>query len=161
MQPEIRVIGVGNVFRGDDAAGLEVARKIREMHLPRVLVLESGGGAGHLTQLWEDRAPAILIDAVQSGAKPGLVYRFDAAAGPIPTGYFPAHSTHSLGVVESIELARVLNQLPACLIVFGIEGKSFEPGGALSPEVAQAMPEVVRRVVLEVQKCRERQAVVE
>lgn len=156
MKPEIRVIGVGNDFRGDDAVGLEVARSIREMDLPQVAVLETGGDTGRLMELWQDPTPVILIDAMHSGVPPGTIYRFAAGVEPIPAGYFASTSTHSFGVVESIELARVLHQLPSCLMVYGIEGKSFETGAPLSPEVAQAIPEAVRQVLQEVHNIREK-----
>ena len=149
MKPEIRIIGVGNDFRGDDAVGLQVARSIREMDLPQVAVLETGGEAGRLMELWQDPTPVILIDAMHSGVPPGTIYRFAAGVEPIPAGYFPSTSTHSLGVVESIELARVLRQLPSRLVVYGIEGESFEAGAPLSPKVARAAEEVVRRVLKE------------
>jgi hydrogenase maturation protease len=82
---------------------------------------------------------AILIDAVQSGAAPGTVHRFDAAAQALPPTLLRC-STHALGVAEAVELARALGQLPARLAVYGVEGADFDIGDGLSaPDAAAAV----------------------
>jgi hydrogenase maturation protease len=58
---------------------------------------------------------------------------------------FPC-STHAFGVAEAIELARVLQQLPSRLVVYGVEGAHFDIGCDLSAAVLQAVPEVVQQV---------------
>jgi hydrogenase maturation protease len=146
MAKNIRVIGIGNEYRRDDGAGLVAARRLRDLRLPGVTVLERNGGTGELWELWQDPGPAILIDTMRSGSPPGTVRRFDAAREPVPAAPFHTPSTHSLGVSESLELARTLGQLPAFLIVYGIEGKVFAPGLGLSPEVAEALPRLVARI---------------
>jgi len=55
-------------------------------------------------------------------------------------------STHGLGLSEAITLARVLDRLPHRLRVYGIEGRQFEPGTEVSPEVKLAVEEVVRQI---------------
>ena len=91
----------------------------------------------------------ILIDATCSGAAPGTVHRLNAHEALVPFLGFRG-STHSWGVGEAVELARVLGRLPARLVVYGIEGASFTEGDELSPAVASAVEEVVRRVTNEV-----------
>jgi hydrogenase maturation protease len=49
-------------------------------------------------------------------------------------------------LAEAIGLARALNQLPNKLVAYGIEGKNFESGAALSTEVRAAVDEVVSRI---------------
>jgi len=44
-------------------------------------------------------------------------------------------------------LARALGRLPPRLIVYGVEGKAFEAGVGLSPEVKAAVQEVAERVL--------------
>jgi hydrogenase maturation protease len=46
-------------------------------------------------------------------------------------------STHHFGLSEVIGLARALDRMPVRLRVYGIEGRSFGIGSALSPEVAK------------------------
>lgn len=139
------LIGVGSAYRGDDAVGLVVARRLQaEPHDP-LSVREMSRDGATLLELWKDAEAVIIIDAVQSGAEPGTVYRFDAGAQPIPAALFRS-STHAFGVAEAIELARALQQLPSRLVVYGIEGKNFAASVDLSAEVEHAAGEVVRRV---------------
>ncbi len=140
------IIGLGNDYRRDDGVGLYVARKLRQMNLLRTSVLEVGDGPAALLELWENQTPAILVDAVLSWSKPGAVFRFEAHLEPLPQKFFSKASSHALGLAEAIELARALNQLPPRLIVYGIEGKSFEIGLGLSREARKAAADVVARV---------------
>jgi len=140
------IIGLGNQYRRDDAVGLIVARSLKEAAPEHVRVLEESGEATALIESWQGADTVILIDALDSGAKPGTVRRLDAHGQPIPTRFFHC-STHAFGVAEAIELARVLGRLPPRLIVYGIEGKTFEAGLGLSPEVEKAAQEVVERVL--------------
>lgn len=141
------VIGVGNDFRGDDVAGLLVARRIRELNLPHVQVIESDGECTKLMENWKDAEKVILIDAVHSSATPGTIHR-------VPAQDLPAKllqcSTHAFGVAEAIELAKAFGQLPARFSIIGIEGSAFTVGAALSEPVANAVIEVVGLVLQEI-----------
>jgi hydrogenase maturation protease len=143
--PQTLIICVGNSLRGDDGIGHVVAQRLREMQLPDVTVREENGEGTALIDTWTDAAAVILIDAVQSGAAPGTIHRLDASLGPLPFRFFH-YSTHAFSVAEAVELARALDQLPPCLIVYGIEGRDFSGGATLSPEVAAAVEEVASRV---------------
>jgi hypothetical protein len=46
-------------------------------------------------------------------------------------------------------LARSIRRLPRSLVVYGIEGSSFEPGARLSPDVEVSVEEVVVAVLRE------------
>jgi hydrogenase maturation protease len=130
----LALIGVGNRFRRDDAAGLEVARRLRETHPPGIRVIEEEGEPGSLIQAFELMTEVLIIDAVSTGGKPGDLYRFDATNEPLPVETFRS-SSHALGVGDAIELARALDRLPERIAVYGIEGESFEAGEGLSPAV--------------------------
>jgi hydrogenase maturation protease len=145
QSPCIRVIGVGNALRGDDAVGLMVARYVRQEPMPHVAVLEARGDGTSLLQDWQGADMVIIIDAVHADAVPGTVYRLEPLRQPLPQKFFSC-STHAFGVAEAIALARALRQLPAHLIVYGITGKTFGVGDGLSAEVAQAVPRVVAYV---------------
>jgi hydrogenase maturation protease len=139
------VIGVGNAYRSDDAAGLLVARAVRAAR-PDVAVREESGEGATLMEAWQGAARVILCDAVASGAAPGTIHRLDAATTPIPTGFFN-YSTHAFSVAEAVELARALGRLPARLQIYGIEGAAWAAGQTLSPAVAAAI-EVVGAEIL-------------
>lgn len=138
------VIGIGNPDRGDDGVGLLVAERFSA---PEVEVLKTRGGAGELLDLLGGRQVVYLVDAVSSGAPPGTLHRL---VPPLPA-FVSAHSTHGLGLAEALELGRVLGNLPDSLVVIGIEGRSYDPGAPLSPEVRQAAEEAVRLLRRELQ----------
>jgi hydrogenase maturation protease len=144
------VIGVGNDYRRDDAAGLQVARSVRQRHLAGVSVLEQTGEGAALMEAWQGAPAVILVDAVHSGGKPGAIYRFEAHSQPMPAEFFH-YSTHAFGLAEAVEMARALRQLPPRLVVYGVEGKDFTSGAGLSPEVEKAAHEVSARIVSELQ----------
>jgi hydrogenase maturation protease len=135
------VIGVGNLARGDDAAGRKAARLLRGMALKDVSVVETNGEAAELIEMISGVKTAFLIDACVSGAEPGTIRRIDAAKTGLARGVFGL-STHGFGLAEAIELARTLACLPPCCIVYAIEGASFEIGATLSLPVARAVARV-------------------
>jgi hydrogenase maturation protease len=132
------VIGVGNPMRGDDAAGRQVARLLAESPPAGVAIHESTGTPDSLMDLWKDAESVVLVDASQSGNPPGGIERFDVSTEPLPTSFLHC-STHAFGVAEAVELARSLGSLPPRVIVFGIEGISFEHGAELSDEIEEAV----------------------
>ena len=78
------VIGVGNPWRGDDAAGLRVAALLQAHADEAFVVVEQSGEGAALMEAWQDAARVILIDAVRSGAEPGTIHRLDAVTQTIP-----------------------------------------------------------------------------
>ena len=143
------VLGVGNASRGDDAVGLEVARRLQEHPLDGVTIMPTAGEGTALLALWQDTDAVVLVDAVCTGASPGTLHRFAVGTQPL-SAMFSRVSTHAFGVAEAIELARALRQLPPALVVYGVEGASFEMGAGLSTAVAAVVPQAVARVRQEV-----------
>lgn len=139
------VIGVGNRHRGDDGVGLVVVRKLRVRPPANAAIREENGEGASLIEAWQGASVVVLVDAVQSGGKAGTIHRVDAVRQRIPSRFFH-YSTHAFGVAEAVELARTLKQLPPRLIVYGIEGKNFQSGEGLSPEVENAAQKVVLRI---------------
>jgi hydrogenase maturation protease len=134
----MNVIGLGNDWRRDDGAGLEIARRLGGIQL-------AGEPIGLIDAL-DGEDEVVLVDAVHSGADPGTVHVFEAGTEPLPAVLFGATSTHALGLAEAVELARSLGRLPARVLVYGIEGADFAFGTGLTPEVARAAAGVIEEV---------------
>ncbi len=143
--PSILIIGIGNLYRCDDAMGILVARKLKRLKSDRLRVMEQNGEGTVLMEAWKGFNNVLIIDAVSSGAIPGSIHRLDATKESIPSKYFSC-SSHNFGVGEAIELARALDQLPEQLKLYGIEGKNFEPGEVLSPGVESTMELIVEEI---------------
>ncbi|HUO97329.1 MAG TPA: hydrogenase maturation protease [Rhizomicrobium sp.] len=139
------VIGIGNIERGDDGVGRQVARLLKHMLGEKAEILEQDGEAGAILAHIEKAQTAYLVDACMSSAPPGTVHRIDAAEGELPLSSSDL-STHGFGLASAIELARSLGQLPAKTIVFAIEADSFEPGAPLSKDVSDAAVIVADRI---------------
>ena len=148
--PKVVIIGIGNEYRHDDAAGLIVARLIKEKTPDSCEVHEQTGEGTALMQLWKD-APGlvIVIDAVQSGSPSGTIHYFDANRHPVPSATF-RDSTHAFGLIEAIALSRTLAELPSHLVVYGIEGENFEAGTGLSAGVLNGVDKLVEQIRQEI-----------
>jgi hydrogenase maturation protease len=136
------VIGCGNVERGDDAAGLLVVRRLRDLG---VEAYEQTGESLALIDSWRGAEDVILVDAVVTGQAAGEITIWDARSAPLVGDYLRC-STHAFGVVEAIELARLFDWLPSRLLIYGIEGKQFSPGSQPSPALLQAVERVSEQI---------------
>ena len=141
------IIGVGNPYRGDDGAGVAVARQLVGKVPKGMQVLEESGEGTALVEAWQGAVFVIVVDATQSGAAPGTIHRFDACREHLAGELH--RSTHAFGLSGAIELARALHELPEHLVVYGIEGQDFTPGEGLSPAVQKAIPRTAERILSE------------
>lgn len=135
------VIGVGQPWRGDDAAGLAALELLGG---PWDCVAHSGEGLG-LIALWEGRDRVVVIDSARSGAPAGTLHRLEASATPLAAEGFRC-SSHAFGVREGVETARVLGRLPRRLVLHAVEGEAWGLGAPLSPRVRAALPALVEAV---------------
>ncbi|WP_432872971.1 hydrogenase maturation protease [Microbispora rosea] len=139
---DIVVIGLGGDGRGDDAAGLEVVRRLRGRLSSSVVIVESAGDPAQLVEAWTGARLAVVIDAVSSGAAPGTVHRRTGVeGGPSWHG-----SSHSFGLADAVDLGRALGRMPAQLIVIGVEGGDFTIGAPITPPVLSAIDALVREL---------------
>ena len=145
------MIGVGQPYRADDGVGLLVAARVAE--LARVDVLECRGDVLALLDRWDAADAVVIIDAATATRQPGHIHRIDASCGRLPCDV-SFSTTHSVGVADTIELARALGRMPARLIVYAVEGACFEPGALMSAEVASAAGALPATIVAEVEKLR-------
>jgi hydrogenase maturation protease len=148
--PVTRVFGIGNPWRRDDAVGPATAHILGEMGIPRVDIREVCDGGASVINSWQPGDRVFLIDAAVSGAPPGTIHRIDARSTPIPSDVFPC-STHDLGAAEVAEFARVLEKLPAVLVVYGVEGANFGQGEGMSAEVALACRKAAEEIRREIE----------
>lgn len=145
------VIGIGNRLRGDDAAGVVVAERLRPRVPDGVEVVSCDEEPSRLMEAWAGAESVLLVDTVSSGASPGTLHRFDAGEDAVPARTFRS-STHAIGIADTIELARALGRLPHRVRVYGIEAGSFETGSSLTPAVESAIAFLVKDVLAELEE---------
>jgi len=139
---QARIIGCGNLDRGDDAAGVLVARRLRALGIEAE---ELSGESFSLMECWQGFETVVVVDAICSDRAPGEVRIWDASRHPLPKAALQC-STHAFGLYEAVELARTLDRLPNKLLIYGIEGKQFAPGARPSAEVEKAVEFVVQQI---------------
>lgn len=147
---KVLCIGVGNELRGDDVVGRLAVRLLRYQPLPDTTFIEATGEGAALMEAWAGADTVFLIDAVSAGQPSGTIYRFLAHSQSLPAQFF-SYSTHAFSVAEAVEMARVLGQLPAHFVIYGIEGENFEAGASITPSVEKAVHEVIRQISAEIQ----------
>jgi hydrogenase maturation protease len=151
------VIGIGNIYRRDDALGPTVVELLRARGLAGVTYAESDGEPIQLIELWQDASFAVVIDAVRAAsARPGAASPRPGAASPRPgrvhrlSALHPSAgasaSSHGVDLGDAIALARALDRLPPRLLVYAVEVAETGFGVGLSPEVAAAAHEVAEEI---------------
>lgn len=146
---KVLVIGLGNADRGDDAIGAMVAQQVRGRLPADVPVVAHHGDILSLIEDWAGFDALVCVNAAATLADPGRIHRIDLREGSFPRNV-SLTSSHAWGLAEAIELARVLELAPREIIVYAVEGGSFDSGVALTPAVAAAARVVADRIVAEV-----------
>jgi hydrogenase maturation protease len=141
----MRIIGCGNPERGDDGAGLLVVCRLRELGIEALGITTATcpREATRLLGAWSADDDLILLDTAVTGAPAGTIHHWDG----VPTAAnSPSASTHGLGVIHALRLAYALGRGPRSLRVYGIEGRQFDPGSSLSPQVKESAENLAQQI---------------
>jgi hydrogenase maturation protease len=156
----VLVAGIGNVFLGDDAFGVETVRRLRAYELPPAVELTDTGVRGvHLAyQLLDGYRALVLIDAVPGDGPPGTLHVLEpdlaparapagSSAGP-PTVTVDGHRMTPDAVLALLGTlaAGTGGTGPERVLVVGCVPESVEEGMGLSALVAAAVDEAARLV---------------
>jgi hydrogenase maturation protease len=146
-----RIIGVGSAYGGDDSVGLVVAQRLRAAGFDA----HTAPDVTSLVTLLGDAGRAIVIDALVGAGESGRVVHLSEDAlrragsprtSPGEHASRMGVSSHGLGIVEAIALARALGR-EGCAKEVHVIGIAIElpcvPGDALSVPVAAAVDEAV------------------
>jgi hydrogenase maturation protease len=146
-ESRILIAGVGNIFLGDDAFGVEVARQLAGRPQPAGVRVSDFGIRGFdlalaLLDGWD---LVVLMDATPRGGPPGTLYVIEPElpAGCEKTAVEP----HGLEPVKMLQLVHSLGGQPPPLRVVGCEPAEFgtedDPAMGLSPPVQAAVAQAV------------------
>ena len=134
------VIGVGNTHRRDDGVGPAVAAELAADCPAGVRVVMCVAEPTAILDAWEGADLAVVIDAAGGDDVVGGRVRrctIDEVAGR------GALTSHDLDLVQTYELARVLDRAPRRIVVVSVDAADLGHGDGLSPVVAQAVPRAV------------------
>src|SRR5215831_12921247 len=108
MSGDVLVAGIGNIFLGDDAFGVEVVNRLMQRPLPgNVCAVDYGIRSFDLAYaLMEDWELVVLVDALPQGGEPGTLYVFEPE---MPNGDFaPNLDAHTMNPVAVLQLVKAL-----------------------------------------------------
>jgi hydrogenase maturation protease len=145
----VTLIGLGNRLRHDDAAGPEVAHRVRAAAPAGIDVLELRDDPIALLDAWNGADLAVVVDTVRTGAPPGTVHRLDLHGRMAVPDRRDRHSSHTLALGDLIELAGALERLPRRMVIIAIEGGELGHGIGLSVPVRAAVEVVVDNLLQE------------
>jgi hydrogenase 3 maturation protease len=138
--PRVAVVGVGHELRGDDAAGLAVARALKAALADdeRVLVIDAGSAPENQTgPLRRFRPDVVLfIDAAQINKAPGVIQWL-----PWEETDGISASTHTLPL--SVLARYLIGELGCEVALLCIQPADNTIGVALSPGVTKAVDSIV------------------
>jgi hydrogenase maturation protease len=141
------IAGVGNVFLGDDAFGVEVARLLAQRPLPDgVEVADFGIRGVHLVyELLNGCDLFVLVDAARRGYEPGTVTVLEVdPAQVVPS--VPVMDAHDLTPDAIFAMLAAMGGHPGRSLVVACEPADLGAGMGLSDRVRAALPHAVSAV---------------
>jgi hydrogenase maturation protease len=137
--PRILVAGIGNIFLGDDAFGVEVVRRLSRRTLPDyVRVVDYGiRGLDLAYALLDDYDLAILIDAAGRGGEPGTLYVLEPELSDADADETRAVAmeAHGMDPMRVLDMVRAMGGRPRRMLVVACEPATFgdEFEGTMGP----------------------------
>ena len=146
----ILVAGIGNIFLGDDAFGVEVIKDLTRSELPEGVNVVDFGIRGYdlAYAIMDGYGATVLVDATARGNAPGTLYLIEldpeglAKLEEVPDG-------HSLGPVQVLRLVQSLGAEIPQLYLVGCEPAVLEAEDgeiSLSESVRAAVPKAVEMI---------------
>jgi hydrogenase maturation protease len=151
-KPRVLVAGIGNIFLGDDAFGVEVVRRLALRPWPEeVRVVDFGiRGFDLAFALMEDYDLVILVDATPRGGQPGTLYVIEPEPDDPDQMDTPEImvETHGMNPMKVLPMVQSMGgKLPPLRLV-GCEpaflGSEEDPAMGLSETVLASVDEAVR-----------------
>jgi hydrogenase maturation protease len=148
---KILVAGIGNIFMGDDAFGVEVANRM--MHKPQgegVTVTDFGISSYDLAYAIMDGHDAtILVDAVQRGGTPGTLYLIELDPVAVASMEGEAVNAHSMNPVAVLQMVKAQGGNFGRMYLVGCETAVLDPEDGsfgLSVTVEDAVPHAIEMI---------------
>ncbi len=149
----IRVIGCGNIIAGDDGIALLVLEELKKLSLCDVELVEGRISGLDLLDYFMDTDKVIVIDAVATGNRKGVLYRLEGKdIEAMSRGNII--SLHQLGIAEVLKIGLMLypDRIAENIILIGIEIGHVENNFSMevSSSVKETVPLAVEKVLEEI-----------
>ncbi len=136
-------LGVGNVLKHDDGAGVRAAEIMMNLSLPDdIEVYDAGSGGLELACVLEKRQLVVVVDAIQADQEYGAVFRISPEQlRPYSNSGYSLHDLHFLDALEELNL---LGTSPEQVVVFAIQVADVTTGLGLSAPVETGVDLAIR-----------------
>lgn len=128
-QPRILIACIGNIFQGDDAFGVEVARALAGRKLPvEAKVVDFGIRGFDLTYaLMDGYDVTVLVDAVPCGDAPGTLYVIEPDLNELEAQCANGSmvDTHGMNPMKVLSVAKTMGAEFKRLLVVGCEPETL------------------------------------
>jgi len=153
----VLIAGVGNLLRGDDGFGVEVAQRLLAcppcISGATVTIIETGIGGMHLVQeLLMGYDALVILDAVEREAPPGTLFllepeRVEPARWPTEVLRDFFADTHYAEPSHALALAEGIGARPPHVLIVGCQVAAVDDLlQGLTPAVARAVDHVTRQL---------------
>jgi hydrogenase maturation protease len=130
----VLVAGIGNIFLGDDAFGVEVAQRMAGRTLPGNVVVTDFGIRGYdlAYALMRPHARVILVDACPRGGEPGTLYVIEPDLDDLgESGNAGILDGHGMNPMNVLRLAQSMGGVASPIVIVGCEPATFGPDEGL------------------------------
>jgi hydrogenase maturation protease len=159
--PSVLIAGIGNIFLGDDAFGVEVVQRLAGRKLPELVKATDFGIRGFdlAYALLDGSDVTILVDACPRGGNPGSLYVIEPDLNSLdaPDAGQTSVDAHCMNPVNLIRMAKSMGGELKKILLVGCEPATLGPEEGqmgLSEPVAAAVEEAVTLIESLVKKIR-------
>lgn len=130
--PRVLVAGIGNIFLGDDAFGVEVTQRLLARQQPTgVKVIDYGIRSFDLAYaLMGEFTTVIMIDATRRGNPPGTLYTIEPDLQELNAleSSQEGFDSHTMNPMQVFRLVKTMGgELKARILLVGCEPETFGP----------------------------------
>jgi hydrogenase maturation protease len=140
------VIGVGNLLRTDDGVGIHVIKGLNDLR-PEVNTLDAAMGSVEILEAMRGYDQAVIVDAIETGAEPGTIFRVNLTQGEEPP--IVTHS-HGTDLITTLRLGRQLygEEMPGEIILLAIEAQDTTTiGDKPTDKVQRAVQKTIKAIL--------------
>lgn len=147
--PMVLVLGIGNLVMSDDGVGVKVVQQLQRMYrfAENVEIMDGGTLGLDLLPKLEGIDHLIVVDAVETGQKPGTCVRLTGEE--LPLALETKLSPHQMGLKDLLSVARLLGHSPGEMVLIGVQPGSIEMACELTAAVEAKVDELAGMVLKE------------
>lgn len=145
MEPELAVLGLGNILRSDDGIGVRLVDELARNadRYPNVKFIDGGTGGLRLLNRFDEFPAFLALDAAEMKLLPAS-HRWITPRDVTPSSQ-ASFSLHDVDFAQTLTYAEQFFFRPATAIL-AIQPQTLQPSDKLSPLLEAALPHLINEV---------------